>query len=549
MIFNFDQAHKYFVVRLGNPNLPHREALSTRCPFHGDRTASLSINLGKGGVWHCHACNVGGGLYDFEKRMFGESRDDGQLWDAIYKLTGAVPSEDRQNRSLGPVVATYEYRDEDGKLLFQKQRHEPKTFTQRAPKGTGWVYSLQGIRKPLYNLGQVMASRIIFICEGEKDCNNLTTALDGVVKHGDETLPATATCNFDGAGKWRDEYGPYFAGRRVVVLPDNDEPGRKHAADVARSVVKFALSVKVVELPGMAKKGDVSDFLKAHTVDELLAAVKGTPRFSTEPAKSEKPFFAAPAALLPGGAGGIEWIIPGIIHRGAKGLIVAQPKAGKSMIALDLAVALSSAQPWLGIQPTQVVRTAVVSREDGPHMTKDRLKQFAIGRNLDFASMTNLHVNTFEQRATFSIQDDTDLAAVCQALKDATIEVVIFDVLNKLHAADENSNTEMTVVMARFDLIREKTGCDVVVIHHDSKSAVQGAGKRPRGASSIDSWWDWKVSVSVDADDDARKDVFFATKAGMAHTPISVQFATNLNTGGHRIAPVLGNPRNGSAAA
>ena len=127
--------------------------------------------------------------------------------------------------------------------------------------------------------------------------------------------------------------------------------------------------------------------------------------------------------------------------------------------------------------------------------------------------------------------------------------MVIFDVLNKLHQADENDNTKMTVVMARFDLIRENTLCDVVVIHHDSKSAVQGAAKRPRGASSIDSWWDWKVSISVDPQDDTLKEVFFSTKAGIAHSPISVQFATNQSMGGHRIAPVLGSSRKGTVAA
>jgi hypothetical protein len=194
----------------------------------------MSVNLDKGGVWNCHACNVGGGIYDYEKKMF-PNRSNDELWESIYKLTGAKPMRDGKERKLGPVVKTYDYVDPDGSLLFQKQRHEPKTFTQRAPKGNGWVYSLQGVRKVLYRLPEVMAAKVIFVVEGEKDADFLTEALGGVVTlENGGAVTAAATCNFDGAGKWRDEYSAFCAGRRVVVLPDNHEPGRRHGQDVGR---------------------------------------------------------------------------------------------------------------------------------------------------------------------------------------------------------------------------------------------------------------------------------------------------------------------------
>jgi RecA-family ATPase len=230
-------------------------------------------------------------------------------------------------------------------------------------------------------------------------------------------------------------------------------------------------------------------------------------------------------------------VIPGVIHRRAKGLIVAQPKAGKSMIALDLAVALSAGQSWLGITPPAPVRTAVISREDAPGMTMHRLEQFARGRGLDFGAMPSLHVNTFEQKPTFAIDDDDDVEQLCKAIEQEGIELCIFDVLNKLHSADENDNTKMTATMARFDLIRGRTGADVIIIHHDAKNSAPGA-KKPRGASSIDSWWDWKASINVDPDDDSRKEVFFASKAGQPHPQITVQFQTHAGRG-RRIVPLV----------
>ena len=533
MIFTFDQAHAYFAFRITEGKVPHRGTFTSRCPFHGDRTASLSINLDKGGVWNCHACNIGGGVYDFERQMF-PGRSNEELWESIYKITGAKPSPQGKFTPKGPVVATYEYVAPDGSLLFEKQRHEPKCFTQRAPNGLGgWKYSLESVRKVLYRLPEVMAAQVVFVAEGEKDVEALR-ALE--LNHNGHRI--AATCNFDGAGKWKDSYSPFFAGKRVVIFADNDEPGRLHAQSIAKSAAQYAESVKIVQLPGLAEKGDVSDFLKDHTAEDLMKAVAEAPRYREVEVKADDaPFFVSASRILPKDAPAVDWLIPGAIHRGAKGLIIAAPKAGKSMIALDLAVSLSSGLSWMGIEPPARVKTGVVSREDGPGMTMHRLEQFARGRGLDFNQLPGLFVNTFQQRASFSIENDGNVEDLCKWIKHEGIELCIFDVLNKLHTADENDNTKMTAVMAYFDVIRLQTGCDVAVIHHDAKNSASGA-KKPRGASSIDSWWDWKVSINVDPDDDSLKRVFFGTKAGQPLPPLAVQFQSH-PVMGIRITPVV----------
>ena len=95
----------------------------------------------------------------------------------------------------------------------------------------------------------------VYIVEGEKDCEALKTA--GKI----------ATCNPMGAGKWMPHYNELLRGLNVVILPDNDKPGREHGAKVFQTLQRIAASVKIVNLwelmPDLMEKGDVSDFIAA----------------------------------------------------------------------------------------------------------------------------------------------------------------------------------------------------------------------------------------------------------------------------------------------
>lgn len=523
MIFTFEQARKYFEYRLPEEKVPARDSFTARCPFHPDRTASLSVKLSEA-VWMCHAGCGSGGILDFERTMFPGGNLD-SWWETITKICGLEPNK-RGQRNLGTLVATYDYTGPDGKLLFQKLRYEPKNFIQRAPNGKGgWEYRLGSIGKPLYLLPRLLVSSVVMVAEGEKDADALIALDWPSLSNGKSFPPVCATCNFDGAGpgKWQDRYALFFAGKAAVIFPDNDEVGKAHAQEVAQSVSRYAHSVKVVEIPGLAEHGDVSDYLADHTVRDLAELIKKTPYWKTE-SSEERPFFVAPSQILKGEVA-VEWLVPDLIHRGGKGLIVAAPKAGKSMIALDLGVALASCQSWLGMKCiAEPIRTGIVSREDGPGMTKRRIKQFAEGRNIPMSALDKqLRVNTYEQKRSFSVDSDADLEEIIEWLKKEEIRFCIFDVLNVLHSFDENSNTQMTQVMKRFDKIKAESGSDIAIIHHDKKDS--GAGnKKPRGASAIDSWWEWKVSISPDPENERIKQVFFGSKAAPAHIPVTIEF-------------------------
>ena len=129
---------------------------------------------------------------------------------------------------------------------------------------------MKGVKLVPYRLPDLKRAKTVFLVEGEKDANLLAD------------LGLAASCNPMGASKWRDEFKQYFKDKKVIILPDNDDQGRKHAEQVANSVYETAKVVKVVELPGLPEKGDVADWINnGHKKSELLSLVESAKKWES----------------------------------------------------------------------------------------------------------------------------------------------------------------------------------------------------------------------------------------------------------------------------
>lgn len=237
---------------LGEPT--ERKAKELRYGTRG----SLSIDL-ESGVWRDHEAGTGGGVLALIERETGNAGRAAVEW---MEQQGIKQANDNAPAPRKRIVATYDYLDADGVLLFQVCRMDPKDFRQRRPDGKGWSWSVKGVEQVPYRLPQLLAraDETIFLVEGEKDADNLAA------------LGLLATCNAGGANKWHASLSQHFRGRNVVVLPDNDDAGRAHAQLVAGKLHGIAASVRVLTLPNLPHKGDVSDWLEAgHGADELRA--------------------------------------------------------------------------------------------------------------------------------------------------------------------------------------------------------------------------------------------------------------------------------------
>lgn len=237
----------------------------SQCPAHEDNNPSLGITENSDGKISIK-CFAGCEGSDILKKL-------GLDFEILYPDSGDGSSSASKNRR---IVATYPYTDENGELLFEAVRFHPKDFRQRQPDvGGGWKYNLKGVRRVIYNLPVVLEAadqgKPVFLVEGEKDAEALAK----------RDLVAT-TCPM-GAGKWKSEYNEFFKGVELIVIPDNDKPGKEHAARVSGELIGTAKTVRILQLPALEEKEDVSDWLmKGGTRDELLDLA-----FNTDPVGSE----------------------------------------------------------------------------------------------------------------------------------------------------------------------------------------------------------------------------------------------------------------------
>lgn len=156
-------------------------------------------------------------------------------------------------------VASYPYHDEAGSVLYTVDRYHRSErlddgTIERGRRFVQWhagpdgrpIYSIAGVRRVLYDLPSVLlATRQggrVWVVEGERDADTISDY------HRHETgTHDRATTNPGGAGSWRGEYADSLRGARVLVWPDDDEPGRRHAATIAASLRGVAASVTVLQ--------------------------------------------------------------------------------------------------------------------------------------------------------------------------------------------------------------------------------------------------------------------------------------------------------------
>lgn len=443
-----------------------------KCPAHEDKKASLQIGAGdKGAVLHCHAgCDNKAIMAAIKLPMEALFNDYGEKHDKP-----ADTSDQPLRAAAANAEATYIYEDEHGTVLFRVERRKGKQFVQARPdphNPGNWLYALGDTRRVPYRLpnihGAIKAGETIWIVEGEKDVHAL------------EAIGLVATCNPGGAGKFRREFGDFMAGAEVVVLPDNDEPGSQHGKQVADFCGVVAHNVRVLALPGLPDKGDVSDWLTmavqvgkclevlgfldaidpAVCLREMAAAVT--------PAYTNKPVIFNAESLMREMFPDVVMAVPGIIAEGCT-FLVGAPKIGKSWMSLGLGLAVADGGMALGTIPVMEGKVLYLALEDTPRRLQRRLTVMMgpgtpAPANLNFAcTWPRLNAGGLDQLEAW-LKDNPDA------------RMVIIDTWAKVKgggAEAESMYQADYAAVSQVKALADEYATPIVLIHHQRK---QGDG-------------------------------------------------------------------------
>lgn len=457
-----------------------KSGYQARCPAHEDDKASLSISRGDDGraLVFCHAgCSA-----DQICRSLG------------WSLADLMPPGDGHDVPVHreppkkEAIAWYNYTDETGSILFQIIRYVPKSFKRRRPDGKGgWIWNVEGVRTVPYRLHSLAENpgRTVVVVEGEKDVENL------------EAIGVLATCNAGGAGKgkWTLDHAAPLAGRNVIIVPDNDEPGRNHATHVARTLDGVAKSVRVVNLPGPNTKGrDVSDWIAdGGSRDELLELARLTPEWrdpliheDNQPGpvfKQERPPTSKRIEVISARDFAAKdyrpnWLVNRILVAGQPAICGGRSKAMKTSNLVDLAVSIGTGTPFLGKFETSRQTVAILSGESGAFTIQETANRVARARGVNLADADVFFGFHLPQIARLS-----DVDATLAMLEETTAKVLIIDPAYLCVLGGDTSGRQATNVfdmgplLLRLSELGEKTGSTIVMCHHCRKSPGDGRDK------------------------------------------------------------------------
>ena len=468
-------------------------------PGHSAKDRSLSVkldsNMPDGFVVHSFATDDPITCKDYVRERLGlpAFKPNGRRRasdDAIERALQAAVAQP-SNKPKAKIIATYDYTDADGKLLYQVCRLEPKDFRQRRPDGTGkWVWKLED-RRVLYRLPELLKypDATVFVTEGEKDADNIV-ALD---------LCATTVAT----GKWTDECVKALAGRDVVILEDNDDAGCKKAHEATTALHGTAKTIRVVSLPGLPDKGDVSDWLEADPnnakkfVDVCFNVPEWVPNLipphaevaeevqPTHQRPSNEAEFRAPLPFIKiidwqdQPVPEREWTVRDRIPANNVTLLSGEGSVGKSILSLQLATAVVLGRDWLGTLPEPGAALVICCEDDANELWR-RLDLIAQHYGVTFAEFKDMYLLALAGGDTLmAVPDRNGIIKITKLFErfhkaacDIQPKLIVLDNAADIYGGSENDRAQVRQFIGILRGVAISAGAGVLLTSHPSLTGI-----------------------------------------------------------------------------
>jgi hypothetical protein len=368
----------------------------------------------------------------------------------------------------------WDYLDENGNLITRVIRYRTasghKTYKQYHPDASGKMVPGQGpIPHLLYRLPEILAlppNQAVASVEGEKSADACW----------DNGIPAT--CNIGGAGKWHEDYNHWLKGHPIVIIPDRDEPGLKHADLVAEQLAPYCKIKKIDPLPGVPEKGDPHDFFveMKKTKEDFLVFTK-----QFEWVMPFKLFYRPDELdLLPD----VKFLHENIIVLETIGMVLGESGVGKTFAALHIGLRIA----------TESGQLVIYNGMEALAQYKERIKAWLNLYGLWEEATQNFLLTGFQ----VNLMDAASVETYIKNMKELKRKIGIL-FIDTYHAAtegaEENSAKDTGIILANLRKIRNALKTTVIVLHH-----LNASGLRERGSSALKAGMDTVITLKADGD-------------------------------------------------
>jgi hypothetical protein len=187
-------------------------------------------------------------------------------------------------------------------------------------------------------------------------------------------------------------------------------------------------------------------------------------------------------------------MVKGWLGAGALSMVYGPSNAGKTFVALDMALHIAAGKPWRDCK-TFGGNVLYIAAEGGSGVL-NRLAAF----NREKPDMASAPFNLLP--TCLDLHSNIDAAAICEILSGEKWALIVIDTLARsMGSGDENTAKDAAAFVRNCDLIREATDAHVMVIHHTGKDEERGA----RGSSALRAAVDTEIHVSSKGEIICRK--------------------------------------------
>ncbi|WP_169727325.1 AAA family ATPase [Segniliparus rugosus] len=341
-------------------------------------------------------------------------------------------------------------------------RSVDKKFEQRGYRKGDSLYRVDEVRSA------VARGETIYVVEGENDV------------HAVELIGGTATCSPMGAGKAkRFDWSP-LRGGDVVIVADDDDVGRKHAATV-RDILTIEIGVKSVRIVQAKEGKDAADHITAgHGLDDFepCELPENEERRSARRAKVTWADQIKPEPVVWAWGEGADGRIPA----GSLCVAAGREGTGKSSFGIWLASKITTGElegAWIGRKR----KVLYVAAEDSwKHTLVPRL----IAAGADLSRVGQFGVVVFDDEETpLSLPVDNDLLERTILAED--VGLIVLDPLMSVISERVDTHRERDVRTALDPLakIADRTGAVILGIAHYNKSTNTDAASLITGSGAF----------------------------------------------------------------